>query len=234
METPLKALLLAAGLGTRLRPLTLKKPKCLMEINNKPLLEHWLKKLEDLSVKEVIINTHYLRDQVIDFIKARNNSHIEINEFYEEHLLGTAGTLLQNLEFFKGSTGLLIHADNFTKIDLSGLIEAHFKRPSDCLITMLTFNSSNPESCGVVEINENNIVTKFHEKVDNPPSNRANGAIYVFDDIFIKWLFDRKTKPNDFSTQVLPLMIGKIYTWHIEDDYFDIGTKSSLEKAQLI
>ena len=99
---------------------------------------------------------------------------------------------------------------------------------------MLTFNSNNPKSCGVVEIDDNNVVTKFHEKVDNPPTNRANGAIYVFDDIFIKWLSDRKTKLNDFSTQVLPLMIGKIYTWHIEDDYFDIGTMSSFKKAQLI
>ena len=234
MEVPLKALLLAAGLGTRLRPLTLEKPKCLIEVNNKPMLEYWLQRLEELSVKDVIINTHYLREQVINFIKSRDNTRIKINEFYEKKLLGTAGTLMQNLEFFRGSTGLLIHADNFTKTDLSGLIKAHFQRPSNCLITMLTFNSNDPKSCGVVEVDEKNIVTKFHEKVENPPSNRANGAIYVFDDIFIKWLCDRKTKPNDFSTQVLPLMIGKIYTWHVEDDYFDIGTQSSLEKAQLI
>ena len=58
--------------------------------------------------------------------------------------------------------------------------------------------------------------------------------IYVFDDIFIEWLNNVKTKPIDFSTQVLPLMIGKIYTWHLEEDYFDIGTPSSLNKARRI
>jgi len=234
MEIPLKALLLAAGLGTRLRPLTFVKPKCLVEINDQPLLGYWLQKLEGLAVNEVIINTHYLREQVINFINSRKNQNIKIKEFHEKVLLGTAGTLMANLEFFKGSIGLLIHADNFTKNDLSGLIKAHLGRPSNCLITMLTFNSSNPNSCGIVEIDKSNIVTKFYEKVDNPPSNRANGAIYVFDDIFIEWLKNLKIKPSDFSTQVLPLMIGKIYTWHIEEDYFDIGTPSSLNKAQLI
>ena len=234
MTPPLKALLLAAGYGTRLRPLTIQKPKCLIEVNNQPMLENWLQKLEKLSIKEVIVNTHYLRDKVREFIKLRNNSKIKISESYEDKLLGTAGTLIKNKEFFMNSTGLLIHADNYTKADLSGLIEAHYQRPSECLITMLTFNSNDPKSCGIVDIDEKNIVTKFHEKVENPPSNRANGAIYVFDDIFIEWLNNKQTKITDFSTEVLPLMIGKIYTWHLEEEYFDIGTHSALKKAQLI
>ena len=234
MKPPIKALLLAAGFGTRLRPLTIKTPKCLVEVNDKPMLEHWLQHLEKLSVREVIINTHYLFKKVREFINLRDQSGITIEEFYEHKLLGTAGTLLKNKDFFKNSTGLLIHADNYTKADLSGLIEAHYKKPPECLITMLTFNAKEPKLCGIVEINERNIVTKFHEKVENPPSNRANGAIYVFDDIFIEWLIQTETKPIDFSTQVLPLMIGKIYTWHLEEDYFDIGTFSSLNRAQLI
>ena len=234
MKQPLRALLLAAGFGTRLRPLTKEKPKCLIEVKGKPMLEHWLTNLEKLAVEEVIINTHYLHKKVSKYIKLRNQTKIKIVECYEKKLLGTAGTLLKNRNFFKNTTGLLIHADNYTKADLSGLIEAHHRRPKECLITMLTFNTSDPKSCGIVEIDERNIVTKFHEKIKNPPSNRANGAIYVFDDIFIEWLIKTKTKPIDFSNQVLPLMIGKIYTWHIEEDYFDIGTISSLNKAQLI
>ena len=69
----MKALLLSAGTGSRLRPLTLKTPKCLVSINNKPLLQYWLEQLEKIGVKEFIINTHYLHDQVQDFIKKVNS-----------------------------------------------------------------------------------------------------------------------------------------------------------------
>ena len=75
-----------------------------------------------------------------------------IEEQYERKLLGTAGTLMRNEDYFKGSKGLLIHADNATDTDLNKLIEAHEERPKGCLITMLTFETENPQSCGIVEV----------------------------------------------------------------------------------
>ena len=71
MSKPIKSLLLAAGLGTRLRPLTLNKPKCLVEINKKPLLELWIDKLKDINTQGIIINTHYLADQVTNFLYSK-------------------------------------------------------------------------------------------------------------------------------------------------------------------
>ena len=65
---PIRSLLLSAGLGTRLRPLTLDKPKCLVEINKKPILEHWIDKLENIGIQKVLINTHYLAQKVNDFL----------------------------------------------------------------------------------------------------------------------------------------------------------------------
>ena len=106
-------------------------------------------------------------------------------------------------------------------------------RPKNCLLTMLTFNTNNPSSCGIVEV-ENKIVKRFYEKVSNPPSKKANGAIYVFDDIFLEWLNNLNPKPTDFSTEVLPLLMDKIFTWHTEEYFLDIGTPSALNEARLL
>ena len=147
----IKTLLLAAGFGTRLRPLTLKTPKCLIKINGVPLLGYWLKKLDNLGCNEVLINTHYLNNQVEEYLSKSKFDNMKVSTFYEESLLGTAGTLLENLNFFQDSLGLLIHADNFTDDKLDDFISVHRSKPEDCLLTMLTFKTDNPSNCGIVE-----------------------------------------------------------------------------------
>ncbi len=230
----IRALLLAAGLGTRLRPLTLSTPKCLVEINNKTILEYWIEKLENISVNQVMINTHYLSHKVDLFLEKQKSKNFKILNFYEEKLLGTAGTLIANYEFFYDSLGILIHADNFTNMDLKDLIESHKNRPKNCLLTMLTFNTSNPESCGIVEVDSNNIVQKFYEKHPNPPGDVANAAVYLFEEDFLEWLITNYPNANDFSMDVLPNLLGRIYTFHTNMSYIDIGTNESLQKARRI
>ena len=94
MKYKLKALILAAGFGTRLRPLTLNKPKCLVEIGGIPLLENWLIKLEAIGCNETLINTHYLSTKVDNFLGSYNSEKMKIKSVYEPILLGTLGTLL--------------------------------------------------------------------------------------------------------------------------------------------
>ena len=86
MKQPLRALLLAAGLGTRLRPITMRTPKCLVPISGEPLLGLWLKKLEEAGCEDVLINTHYLAEQVDDFIKNRKSSAMTIQTVHEPEL----------------------------------------------------------------------------------------------------------------------------------------------------
>jgi len=232
MDKPIKSLLLAAGLGTRLRPITSNIPKCLVEIENKPLLYHWFEKLENINTDSILINTHYLSEQVDKFLQTQNNRKFKFTTIFEDELLGTAGTLIANIKFFKNSIGLLIHADNFSNFDLNKLIEAHKSKPSNCLLTMLTFNTDTPSSCGIVEIDEKNILRKFYEKVKKPPSNKANAAIYVFEEEFLKWLLENLPKANDFSTEIIPNLIGQIYTYHTDETYIDIGTIEALKIAR--
>ena len=158
MKRPFRALLLAAGLGTRLRPITLKTPKCLVTIDGEPLLGRWLRKLEPAGCESVLINTHYLAEKVEDFLRNWQSSTMVVQTIYEPELLGTAGTLLANQEFFRGATGLLVHADNVMAGDVGGFIAAHHGRQACCLLTMLTFKTSTPSSCGIVEINDQQIV----------------------------------------------------------------------------
>ena len=101
-----KALLLAAGLGTRLRPITINTPKCLVKIGNLPLLEIWLTKLKNAGCESVLINTHYLSDQIDNFLQNKRFGDMKITTSYEPVLLGTAGTLINNSDFFKSSSCL--------------------------------------------------------------------------------------------------------------------------------
>ena len=99
---------------------------------------------------------------------------------------------------------------------------------------MLSFKTTNPQSCGILEINKQRIVNGFHEKAKNPPGNIANGAIYVFDNDFLDWLIENHPKAKDFSTEVIPNLMGKIYTFQTNLPYIDIGTERSLKEAKSI
>ena len=148
-------MLLAAGLGTRLRPITLHTPKCLVPVAGEALLGRWLQQLESAGCEAVLINTHYLAAQVVDFLEKWHSTQMKIVLTYEPELLGTAGTLLANHSFFEGSTGLLIHADNAMEGNLQGLINAHKNCSKQCLMTMLTFRTDRPKSCGIVATDSN-------------------------------------------------------------------------------
>ena len=229
----MKAILLAAGYGTRLKPITNTIPKCLVLINGRPLLEHWIIKLLNIGITEIIINTHHLSSIVLQFI---NNSPYRryIRVSHEEKLLGTAGTLLNNLHILNNEETLLIHADNYCLDDLQGLLNAHRNRPVLCLMTMMLFETSDPKSCGIVELDKNGVVIKFHEKIDSPPGNVGNAAIYVLSDKLLSNLYSVLDKTVNFSEEVIPLYLGKIYTYKTIKFFIDIGTQDNLNIANNI
>jgi len=155
-----------------------------------------------------------------------------VHTVHEPELKGTAGTLLANQSFFSGCTGLLIHADNAMAESLRPFLTAHHNRQAGCLLTMLTFKSDTPSSCGIVELDAQDIVQGFHEKVVDPPGNRANGALYAFDPPLLDHLNCMPEPLSDFSTEVIPSLIGRIQTWNTYQAYLDIGTPKALVKAQ--
>ena len=226
----MRALLLAAGIGSRLLPITAATPKCMVMINGKPLLDNWLELLFVAGIERVLINTHWLAEQVEAYVKAsRWASRIDL--VHEKELLGTGGTVLANREWFQGRPFMLAHADNLTDFDVAGLISAHRMRPSGHLMTMLGFRTETPHSCGILEVDDYGTVTAFHEKVEHPPGNLANGAVYVFEPEVIDRVAALGNPVVDLSTQIIPTFLGRILCVVTSGYHRDIGTLESLRRA---
>ncbi len=228
----MKTLLLAAGLGSRLRPITDHVPKCLVIIQGKPLLSYWLDMLLANGIDRVLVNTHHLPGAVKAFVEQSGWIH-QIDMVYEPFLLGTGGTVLSNQNYFSDQPFMVAHADNLTRFDVKRFIDAHENRASGTDITMMTFKSDAPQSCGIVELDSRGVVQKFHEKVDKPPGDLANAAVYIFEPTVIDFLVSLGRDFVDISTEVLPAYLGRIQSFLNDDYHRDIGTPKSLALAEL-
>jgi mannose-1-phosphate guanylyltransferase len=227
----LRALLLAAGLGTRLRPLTNDTPKCMIKVNGRPLLSYWFDILNCDVINKILINLHYLPDQVIEFIE-KSELKSKIETVQENKLLGTAGTILKNKNFFKDGPIMLIHADNLTFFDINEFFNLYVNRGKGIEILMMTFKTDDPSSCGIVELNENGIVEGFYEKTKKFHGNIANAAVYIISQSVVNFIQKLDKDVINFSEDVIPNFIGKIKTYHNDIYHRDIGTLKSLLKAE--
>jgi mannose-1-phosphate guanylyltransferase len=227
-----KAILLAAGLGTRLRPITNTTPKCLVPIHGKPLLGYWLDLLlHSGTVEQVLINTHYLPDAVRQYVAA-SPWKAAIRLVHEDILLGTGGTVRKNRDFLGGEAFMLVHADNLTRFDPAAFIAAHANRPIGTELTMMTFDTDAPQTCGIVELDARGVVQAFHEKQPNPPGRRANAAVYIFEPSVVDYIVSLNRDVCDISTEVLPHFLGQMNTFHNADYHRDIGNIESLALAE--
>lgn len=227
----MRALLLAAGMGTRLRPLTNEIPKCLVPILGRPLLDYWLELLFNADFERVMINTHWLPQHVIDFV-SRHEKRNKIDLIHEDQLLGTGGTVRSAISHYGSDDLFVAHADNLTDFDLSALVHRHNTRPDHCVMTMLSFRTDNPRSCGILELDDKNVVTAFHEKVEMPPNNLANGAVYIFSSDVLRTISNIRGSFLDLSTEIIPILVGKILSVETDGYHRDIGSIESLSAAE--
>lgn len=226
----MRALLLAGGMGLRLLPITATRPKCMVEISGRPLLDYWLQLLFGAGIERVLVNTHWLPDPVTSFVTASRWAD-RIDLVHEDELLGTGGTVLANREWFQEKPFIVAHADNLTEFDVGGFIEAHHTRPEGHAITMLGFRTDTPRSCGVLELNGRGTVIAFHEKVDDPPGNLANGAVYIFEPEVVDAIAAVGGPVVDLSTEIIPRFIGRVLCVETSGYHRDIGTPESLRRA---
>ena len=227
----MRALLLAAGLGTRLRPLTNDIPKCLVPINGHALLDYWFDNLFKSGIERVLINKHYFADRVTAHI-AGSPWKDRIDQVYEPSLVGTGGTLAANLDYFGNQPLFLSYADNLSDVDVRAMQAAHAGRPPGCVMTMLAFKTDTPQSCGILELDARGLVRAFHEKVENPPGNLANGAVMIIEPE-VGLAAKAVPKPLiDLSVDVIPHFLGRIQAWRHTGYHRDIGNPHSLAQAE--
>ena len=226
----IKSLLLAGGLGTRLRPLTDSVPKCLIPIAGRPLLDIWIQYLVECGIQEARINTHALAQVVrshIAKINAKNG--LRLLESYEPVLLGSAGTITANADLADDvDEVLVIYADNFSDIDLRPLIAFH--REHGDPLTMVLFKASDPCACGIAELDNEARIVSFVEKPKTPASNLANAGLYVIDSAAYREIAEMKA--FDLGFEVLPRFVGRMRGWTWGGYYLDIGTHESLRRAE--
>jgi mannose-1-phosphate guanylyltransferase len=177
------------------------------------------------------VNTHYLPDPVRAFAKA-SPWHARIDLCHEDDLLGTGGTMLENRAWFGPGAFMVVHADNLTRFDVVAFMRAHALRPVGTEMTMMTFTADDPRQCGIVETDAEGRVIAFHEKVESPPGDRANAAVYIFEPSIFDLLVARGHPVIDLSTEVIPGLVGRIATFHNADYHRDIGTPESLARAE--
>ena len=223
----MKAFLLAAGLGTRLRPITDTTPKCLIPIDGRPMVDIWMDALAEIGVEEVLINLHHLAPLVRAHLARRTAPHILISE--EPVLLGSAGTLLANRDFVVDEEMfLVVNADNLTNFDLGVLVEAH--RQGGAIATLSVFRAARPSECGIVEVRDGGVVG-FVEKPPVPRSDLANAGIYAFHPSVIDLI--PPPAPRDIGFDLIPRLVGRARAVSIGASYFiDIGTPAALERAR--
>jgi mannose-1-phosphate guanylyltransferase len=225
----MRAFLLAAGLGTRLRPLTDTVPKCMMPVDGKPMLYHWFRLLEKHSIDEVLINLHHLPGIVTEYVWRFSSSrpNLQIQLFYEQELAGSAGTVKANAQWIEDETDFLIaYADNLTNADLTRLIRFHrSKRP---VLTMGLFHSDYPQGCGIAKMDDDGLIVDFVEKPQNPRSDMANAGIYVASPGLLNYIPDGFA---DLGHDVLPKLVGRMYGCEVKGFLRDIGTMENYSKA---
>jgi mannose-1-phosphate guanylyltransferase len=223
-----KAFLLAAGLGSRLRPITDGIPKCMVEIDGRPLLDIWLDALDRAGVDEVLVNLHYLPDVVEAHLAYRAGAPA-VRTFAEPELLGSAGTLRANRRWVdREEMFLACYADNLTSFDLSSLIDAHLQwRP---IATLTAFHSEHPSAGGVLELGQDGRVIGFEEKPAEPVSDLTNAGMYAFHPAVLDEIGSKL--PLDIGYHLLPRLVGRARAVPVECYFRDIGTVEAYQQAR--
>jgi mannose-1-phosphate guanylyltransferase len=226
----MKAFLLAAGLGTRLQPITNTLPKCLVPIAGKPVLAYWFDLFRKHSINEVLINLNHFPDQVIEYIQ-NHISDVKVTLVREDVLLGSLGTLLQNKSFIGIEKNFFVfYADTLTNVDLQEMLQIH--NNSNMPFTIGLFHAKDPQSCGIVSLNECGTVVDFEEKPINPKSDLANAGMYIMDTAVLFNMKFPKASLLDIGYDLLPKLIYQMQGFIIKDFVLDIGTHANLQFAE--
>ncbi|MDI6892521.1 MAG: NDP-sugar synthase [Actinomycetota bacterium] len=159
MRRPVRAMILAAGLGTRLRPLSYERPKALFPVANRPVIEFVVRLLKRHGFNDLVINLHYLPNRIVEYLGDGSVLGMKIDYSFEEELLGTAGALRKARKYLGEETFLVINCDVLTDVDLSRALEFHRERRA--LATLILIEVEDPSSYGMIGIDDRGRIGSF-------------------------------------------------------------------------
>jgi mannose-1-phosphate guanylyltransferase len=220
----MRAMIMSAGVGTRLRPVTDLLPKPMVPIVNRPALYHILRLLHRHGLREVVINLHYLPEVIRDYLGDGGQFGMDIRYSLERDLLGTAGGVKKNADFLGQGTFLVMSGDALTDVDLTGLVAQH--RRNGSVATMAVKEVADPSQYGVVVADDDGRVVGFQEKptIEAARSRLCNCGIYVFEPAILSHIPEGQF--DDFGKRLFPDLLkqGVPFHAHAVNGYWsDVG-----------
>jgi mannose-1-phosphate guanylyltransferase len=233
----MKAMLLAAGFGTRLRPLTDHIPKCLVPVAGKPVLQHNLEWLRSQGIVEVVVNLHLHPELITQRFGDGQALGMHIDYSYELELMGTAGALGVASHFFRDERFLLVYADNLIRCDLGRILHLHVS--SQALMTMALFWREDVTASGVAQLSGNGRVLAFREKPrsDEVSSHWVNAGLFLCEPEILRFI--PPDRPSDFGYELLPALLSagqhlQGYTMGPDESLHWIDTPEDLARTESI
>lgn len=224
----MKAFLLAAGVGSRLRPLTDTLPKCMVPIRGQPLLAIWLELLRKFGIEEVLINAHTHSDLVREFLAERFRD-LKVTVADEPQLLGSAGTLAANRDWLgEDSCFWVLYGDVLTSVNLGAMLRFHQSHAGAA--TLGVYRVPDPRRCGIAVVDPAGRVERFVEKSADPPGNLAFAGVLIGTPALLDLIPPKR--PADLGFDVLPRLAGRMFAYPISEFLLDIGTMRNYEQAQ--
>jgi NDP-sugar pyrophosphorylase family protein len=224
----MNGVILAAGEGSRLRPLTRAQPKPMLPISGRPLLEHTIGWLRRHGITHISINLHHFARAVIDYFGDGSPFGVEIAYSVEETLLGTAGGVKRMARSFD-SAFVVVYGDVLTDFDLRGLVALHASGAEEPHISLCLYRVANPLACGIVALGSNGRVNRFVEKprAEDLFSDLANAGVMMVDPAVLDYVPDNR--PYDFGADLVPELLRAgvpVYGWPLPSGAYliDIGT----------
>lgn len=223
----MKAVIIAGGLGTRLRPLTYNTPKPIVLVANRPFIVHQIEHLKQHGIKEIILNLHYLPDMIQNVLGDGSEFGVKIYYSIEREPMGTAGAVKNAEKFFDNEPLVVFNGDILTDINVSKVVELHKKKKAKATLTLTTVEDPTPY--GLVLMDENQRVCEFMEKpswerLEGISAREINAGIYVLDPSVFKDV--PSDAPSMFERDLFPKLLQRgepIYGYISKRYWIDIG-----------
>lgn len=228
----MRAMVMAAGKGTRLRPVTDLVPKPMAPVANRPVVDHILRLLKRHGITEVVLNLHHLPEAITGYLGDGAALEMDIRYSHEPELLGTAGGVKKNEDFLGTGTFLIMSGDALTDIDLTELLAAH--KRNGAIATIAVKEVADPSQYGVVVTDATNRVLGFQEKParEEARSNLCNCGIYVFEPELLSLIPAEQF--DDFGSRLFPDMLKQdvpFYAHTFSGYWSDVGNLSEFARG---
>ena len=230
-----QAIILSAGLGTRLRPITDNIPKVMVPIGGKPLLLWHIEQFKKHGVREFFINLHYMPEVIRNYLGDGSRWSVKVNYSFEPEILGTAGGIKQFQPLLEENF-FVMYGDMFSLVDYKRMAEAFFKKPG-AIGMMIVGKNDHPRDSDLVEVGADlrflKLYPKPHAYEELPQNFRTLDAGYVFGKKVLNYI--PSGKPHNLDHELLPDILSKgekFYGYETGDFLYDIGTMERYKQVE--